>query len=257
MSERPHLFVGVPAIDGKVTVELRRYLSGLEVTAALGQLPFTVSTAEVTGVAPVEYARNVLCSMALGTPADRILLIDADMTPEPTTSRLLYNDADIAVPRMYRFRHHGKNGIHQGPPELACCATVFEDGERLDLIPELDAKSMFKLDACGTGCIMIRRKVLEDPKMRVGEDEGDVPAIFHMERNSVGRITEWEDVDFSLRASRLGYSVVVDMAARCGHKKTVNLDSIAELVYARPERGEKRVTPDASIMDGIREEVAQ
>lgn len=251
---RPHLFVGIPSIDGRVTVELRRYLTSLEVCAAMGTLPFTVSTAEVTGIAPVEYARNVLCGMALSTPADRIVLIDADMKPEPTASRVLFSQADITVPRMYRFRHHGKNGIHQGPPELAACATVVRDGARLDLIPEFDAKDAHRVDACGTGFIMIRRHVLDDPRMRVGEAEDDVPAIFRMTRNAVGRITEWEDFDFSFRASRLGYVVVVDFAARCGHSKTLDLDSVAELAYTKPERGEIRTVPPASIMDRPQEE---
>ena len=249
--KKPHLFVGVPSIDGKITVELHRYLQALTYAAATGSLPFTISTAEVTGVAPVEYARNVLCGMALNTPAERIVLIDADMIPDANVSRLLNSDADIVVPRMYRFRHHGKNGIHDGPPELTCCATVVEaSGERLDLTPEIDAEGCYKVDFCGTGFIVIKRAVLDDPKMRVGESEGDVPAIFRMTRNDVGRITTWEDVDFSSRATKLGYTVAVDFGARCGHKKTLDLDSIAELVYTRPERGEKRKTPSASIMDG-------
>ena len=248
--ERPHIFVGVPSIDGKMTVELQRYLQALTYAAATGSAPFTVSTAEVTGVAPVEYARNVLCGMAIDAKADLVVMIDADMKPDATVSRLFNSDADIIVPRMYRFRHHGKNGIHQGPPELTCCATIVEpNGERLDLTPELDAQGVYKVDFCGTGFIVIKRAVLDDPKMRVGKSEGSVPAIFRMTRNDVGRITTWEDVDFSKRATEQGYTVAVDFGARCGHNKTLDLDSIAELVYTRPERGEKRKTPEASIMD--------
>lgn len=254
--QKPHLFVGVPAVDGRVTVELMRYIGGLQTMAAMGALPFTVSTAEVTGIAPVEYARNVLCGMALGTVADRILLIDADMTPEPTVTRLLVNQGDIVVPRMYRFRHHGKNGIHQGPPELTCCATLIRKDGRFDLTPEPDTNKCVAVDAVGTGCIMIKRAVLDDPKMRVGDDEDDVPAIFRMKRNDVGRITEWEDVDFSYRATKLGYRVFADFGARCGHNKTLNLDSVAELVYNPPKRGEIRKTPEASIMDRLHEEVS-
>lgn len=248
-SKRPHLFVGIPSIDGRVSVELRRYLSGLESTAMSGMLPFTVGVAEVTGLAPVQYARNVLCGMALRSGADLIMMIDADMKPTPSMSRILFSDADVIVPRMYRFRHHGVNGIHDGPPELAACATVVKGKERLDVIPEYDAAGLHRIDACGTGCIVIKRAVLDDKRMRVGPDEDGVPAIFQMKYSSTGRITEWEDVDFSLRATKAGYTVAVDFGARCGHMKTLDLDSVAELLHTAPQRGEKRITPEPSIMD--------
>jgi hypothetical protein len=79
---------------------------------------------------------------------------------------------------------------------------------------------------------MIRRHVLEDPRMRCGASDPDgTPALFRMLQTDTGRITEWEDVDFTLRAHRLGYTVAVDLGSRCGHMKTVNLDAVAELVH--------------------------
>lgn len=246
--DRPHYFIGVPAVDGKVSVELHRYLSALSVCAVTGEIPFTVNIAIVTGVAPVEYARNTLMAMALSTPASKIAMIDADMLPEPSATNLFVQDHfDIIVPRMYRFRHHGTGMGHDASkPELACCATVVQGEDRYDLVPKLNARGAMPIDACGTGFIVINRAVLEDERMKVGETDFDgVPAIFRMTRAASGRITEWEDVDFSLRASRLGYKVGVDFSARCGHRKTVNLDAIAELTQI-----EERAVPLDSALAG-------
>lgn len=239
MSDKPHLFIGVPSKGGKVTVELHRWLTAMNVCAATGELPFTITEGDVTGLAPVHFARNALMKMALATPAERVLTIDDDMIPTETTARILLSDADICVSRMYRFRHHGPEGMDgedAKPPELAACATYVKlmggKETRFDIVPRFDAAGLVKVDAVGTGCISVKRKVLEDPHMRVGPDDEDgTPALYRMLYTATGRITEWEDIDFTLRASRLGYSVAADFGSRCGHFKTVNLDAVAELVH--------------------------
>jgi hypothetical protein len=237
---KPHLFVGVPSFGGKMSVELHRWLTALEVCGAMGQAPFTVSMGIVTGVSPVQYARNVLLRIALETPAARIVLIDDDMLPDSTTMSVIMSDADICVPRMYRFRHNGPDAFSAAegrPPEIAACATYVKDlgngtSERSDIVPRYDATGAVAVDACGTGFMMIKRCVLDDPRMRVGLDDADgTPAIFRMVQSETGKITDWEDVDFSLRASRLGYTVVADFGAHCGHRKAINLDAVAELMH--------------------------
>jgi hypothetical protein len=233
ITEKPHVFIGVPSLDGRITVELHRYLAALQTLGATGQLPFTVSVGELTGHAPVTYARNVLCAMALQTAAERMVQIDADMLPNDSCSRVLTNfAADIVCPRMFRFRHSGDNGIEDKPPEVAACATLVRDGKRYDVIPKPDS-GLARVNGCGTGFISIARQVLLDPRMRVGPDVDGVPALFKFEYDAVGGITEWEDVDFTLRADALGYSVVADFSAHCGHKKTINLDCVWEMVYGQ------------------------
>lgn len=248
MSTPRHLFVGVPSLSGQISSEVHRYMLGLSGCSIRGELPFTVEEGIVTGMSPVQYARNVLMGMALKSGADRVLLMDADMIPEPSVTRLLFSDADIASARMFRFRHHGEHGVEKGrPPEIAACATIVRGEERFDIVPNADVEGgPVKVDACGTGCIMIRRHVLEDPRIRVGPDDAcegidyPIPALFRMEYTAAGRITEWEDIDFTLRASRLGYTVVVDFGARCGHRKSINLDAVAEL-YRKPDAATERM----------------
>lgn len=233
VTEKPLIFIGIPSIDGRLTVELHRYVAALQALSMVGKLPFVVQTGELTGHAPVTYARNVLCGMALSTPAERMVQIDADMLPNESCSKVLTNfAADIICPRMFRFRHSGADGIEGKPPEIAACATLERDGKRYDVIPKPDS-GLARVDGCGTGFISVARHVLLDPRMRVGPDVDGVPALFKFEYDAVGGITEWEDVDFTLRASKLGYSVVADFSAHCGHKKTINLDCVWDMVYGQ------------------------
>lgn len=242
MDKRPHLLVGVPSKSGDMSVEVHRYLTGLQMCAAADLTGFTVSEGILTGISPVQFARNVLMGQAKACNADAILMIDADMIPEPTVSRLLFIPAAIVAARMFRFRHHGENGENTEAPEIATCATVLRGEERVDLIPKVGSDAIERVHAVGTGCTLIRRAVWEDERMHVGPAETvegydfPIPALFRMVQTQTGRITDWEDVDFSLRASQLGHEVVVDFGAHCGHRKAINLDAVHELIYSKKEQ---------------------
>jgi hypothetical protein len=210
--------------------------------SATGEVPFRVTEFIAEGYSPVHYARNIVAWAARKTDADRVVMIDDDMLPDDTCWKVLNSAADICVPRMFRFRHNGELAINDEenrPPEIATCATLIEgdgqSGKRFDIIPEYGEDAEMQVHAAGTGFISIRREVLDDPRMHVGEtDADDVPALFQMISLPNGRITEWEDVDFTLRAHRLGYKVSAHFGAHCGHRKSINLDAVYEMVYGAP-----------------------
>jgi hypothetical protein len=237
-----HLFIGIPSRDGRLSAALHRWISAFAVMGATGQVPFRVTEFIAEGYSPVHYARNVVTAAALKTDADRIVMIDDDMLPDGTCWKVLNSAADICVPRMFRFRHNGDIAMSEEenrPPEIATCATLVsgegESEKRLDIVPEYGEDAEMQVHAAGTGFISINRAVLDDPRMHVGEADADgVPAIFQMISLPNGRITEWEDVDFTLRAHRLGYTVSAHFGAHCGHRKSINLDAVYEMVYGAP-----------------------
>jgi len=241
MPERPEMFIGIPSHDGKISAPLHVYLSSITALSALGQFPFAVNVCILTGITPVQYARNRLLNIARTTDAERIVLIDDDMLPDETCTRVMFSQADICVPRMYRFRHNGPDALtpeENKPPEIASCATLVtpatetEDEKRFDVLPQWDKGGIFRVQAAGTGFIMIKRKVIEDPRMLVGPPDPDgTPALFQIKYSATGHILEWEDVDFTLRANNLGYVVAADMSAHCGHRKAINLDCVAEMLH--------------------------
>ena len=252
MSAPKHVFIGIPSRDGRISAALHRWISAFAVMGATGQVPFRVTEFIAEGYSPVHYARNIVTWAALKTDADRIVMIDDDMLPDATCWKVLNSEADICVPRMFRFRHNGELAISEAenrPPEIATCATfVTGDGDlekRFDIVPKHGADAEIEVHAVGTGFISIRRAVLEDQRMHVGEADGEgVPAVFRMISLPNGRITEWEDVDFTLRAHRLGYSVSAHFGAHCGHRKSINLDAVFDMVYGAPR-------PQETVIAGV------
>ena len=56
---------------------------------------------------------------------------------------------------------------------------------------------VLEVDATGMGMTVIRRELLEDPNMRLGEDSDcDSPAIFRTPRALNGKLLATEDIDF-------------------------------------------------------------
>jgi hypothetical protein len=75
------------------------------------------------------------------------------------------------------------------------------------------------------GSTVIRREVLEDPGMRLGDDSHcDSPAIFRTPLDLNGKTLSTEDIDFCERAKKLGYSVKVKLDVVGGHRKLVDLN---------------------------------
>lgn len=247
MAAPKHIFIGIPSRDGKLSTALHKWVSSLCAMSATEQVPFRVTEFIAEGYSPVHYARNIICGAARKTDADLIVQIDDDMLPDETTWQVLKSDADICVPRMFRFRHNGPLAPSEEddrPPEIATCSTGVKviDGveHRYDFIPTPDAVGEMDIQAAGTGFIAIKRAILEDPRMHLGEPDphDGTPALFRMIQSPTGRITEWEDVDFTLRANRLGYRVAVNWGAHCGHRKSINLDAVFELAYGAPRPAE-------------------
>lgn len=91
----------------------------------------------------------------------------------------------------------------------------------------------------GAANLLIRRKVLQDPRMHLApeyidlagrarsiREEGEAPAVFRMVHKPNGQVLLGEDIDFVHRAFELGYQCVYDPRSAMGHLKTTDLASI-------------------------------
>jgi hypothetical protein len=151
--------------------------------------------------------RNMLVEQFLAEPSLKwILFVDSDMTPEPQTAlRLLSHDVDI-VGALYYSRDGSYTPMYA---EL--------QGEQV----ETSAAGLRKVDWVGTGCMLIRRKVLEamqTPYMEfLGPERG-------------------EDVYFCRKAMRMGFSVYLDTAYCVGHMTAQPIDAEAAMLYSQLPR---------------------
>lgn len=201
---------------------------------------------------PVEYARNVIVGAFLRSKCDKLWFIDEDMLPESSVARLVHHDADIVAARMYKFDHSNpETGVTVG---LGLCAmTEKANGMFTPLITIPGTRAVQDADAVGTACTLIARHVIEDKRMwsdnvyttidgktvdgNVDSGEMDyAPAIFRTPRSASGIQIIGEDLDFCKRARALGYSVMVDLNAVCGHFKTINIDQAGYLAQEVAQR---------------------
>jgi hypothetical protein len=151
--------------------------------------------------------RNTLIDRFLTQPQlEWILFVDSDMTPDPeTTCQLLSHNVDV-VGALYYSR----------------------DGKYMPMYGELPDQrggrtttGLRKVDWVGTGCMLIRKKVLE--AMQPPYMEFLAPGIA-------------EDVYFCRKAMNLGFGVYVDTAHCVGHMSAAPIDAEAAMLYGHLPR---------------------
>jgi hypothetical protein len=252
--EKEHIHVAVPTINNYVTASLSGFISELVRLSADPRIPYIFTCDTLVGLFPVSFARNVCVGRFLKIGASRLWFIDADMIPTTDSVRLLSVDADICAGRMFRFDH--ANIESETSVGVALCAFHNDPdgtGKFYPIVPQEGDQMVQEVDALGTGSMLIRRKVLEDRRLW-GEtkytgidgkehdldDEKDTPRwgppVFGFPSKPNGCPQLGEDMDFCRRAKALGYTLKVDLGAKFGHYKPVDLDQVVDLSCVALER---------------------
>jgi hypothetical protein len=246
------IFIAVPTMSNRATIAIFQFLATVDRLSLLADFPYKFSWQVANGRRPVEYARNWLTGVFLTkTDAEAIWFLDEDMIPTESSLELLAVDADIVAGRAWAFDH--QNGSKA--PGLKLCLFQYNqlgDYKFNPIIPKID-DSVVDVVAAGTATMLIRRKVIEDPRMRLPqsyigldgnphdlteetEDEAWAPPIFRTTYKPNGQILRGEDLDFCLRATECGFSVKAHVGAQFGHLKEVNLDDVAMLAELTARR---------------------
>jgi hypothetical protein len=231
------IMLGIPTLDFSIQTQLASFLLEL-CTGKVDPSTFRFEVCFVAGVAPVAFARNTLVGAFLQSRADALWFIDADITPTPAVLRMLEIDADIVSGRAPIVRP-GDDGelviVHAAFAERLASGGFTYAGTGAQPLP---------IVACGAGCLLIRRAVLEDPRLRLSphyvspidepctleDDPVAAPAIFRTPTKPNGEPLIGEDMDFVYRAHRLGYQCAFDAAAACGHVKRVDLAGVEAMI---------------------------
>ena len=135
-----------------------------------------------------------------------LLFLDSDMTPEPETAcRLLSHNVDI-VGALY-FSRDGRYVPMFSEVDVGFSSVLVSSCNPTDV--SASARDLRQVDWVGTGCMLIRRRVLE--AMRPPYMEFGAPGL-------------GEDVVFCRRARELGFGVYVDASHCVGHLMTAPVD---------------------------------
>jgi len=101
--------------------------------------------------------------------------------------------------------------------------TIFQDTPA-GFVPldKYDKNAIFEIEACGTGCLLVHRSVLE--KMREQADSHQSTEWCWFWDGPINGIWTGEDLIFSRRVRQLGYPIFVNTAAILPHQKYYWLD---------------------------------
>ena len=189
---------------------------------------------------PMPHVQNVMATSFMKSEYKKLWMIDSDMVPRENIFSLLDMDADIVGP-LYPRSHMG---FIEEQPRVSFCAYRYKDVFDVDTFedywPEVGT-GVQDVSVVGTGCMIVKRRVFEDADMVLGRewthmdgslrDDTDEELIpyFRNTYSAVGKYKGGNDVDFCLRARRLGYDVQVNTNVLCGHRKSIDLSILVKL----------------------------
>lgn len=142
---------------------------------------------------------------------DFLLSIDTDNPPTRNILDDVFLDKDVIGFPTPVWHWTGQ----QGERPIYFNAYVSKDDGYTEFRPQ---EGLRRVDAVGTGCILIARRVLEDPVMRM--------APFQRTFHSDGRVEKGNDIAFCERATKRGFEIWCDFERPCQHFVEVEMTEV-------------------------------
>lgn len=200
MSSQPSILLAVPTAGGvhEQTAATVAHLAARPASA------YQVTLAFVRG-RPHDYARNAAVRAFIRSPHSHLMFIDSDVEPPlDVIDRLLALDVPVAT---------GCYPVGVGQVKWALCQK--DDAGGYHCLSHLPSAEPFVVDACGAGCLLIRR----DAATTLGW-----PWFKWVERADGYQMGE--DVFFGRRCAERGVPIIAEPGVLCKHYKTIDLLSL-------------------------------
>lgn len=167
-----------------------------------GWVPSGTIVENVEGSAPA-YQRNLVIKQAIARRPELAWVFFVD------TDQILYDDT---VPRMLSHDVPLVSAVicHRLWPFRLTAFWSTEPVQRVE-IKELPPDGLVKLAACGTGCLLIKREVLDA-----------VPEPWFQAGQINNQLTQ-EDIYFTMQAAKAGFPPMLDCKLRIGHIAEVSI----------------------------------
>ncbi len=160
---------------------------------------------EYPNLKPIQNNRNDIVKRFLKTDRDFLLMIDSDIVPNKNPLELIQYNKDIIGLLCPTWKNN----------EIVWLAMdKINDGWKMSA--KLNNKGLVKIDAIGTGAILIKRKVLEVVK-----------TPFSILWNKDGTMDTGLDFAFCDKAVKLGYKIYFHSDYYCSHYMYFNYLNLA------------------------------
>lgn len=159
---------------------------------------------------PISSNRCMIVKRFLETDCTHLLMIDDDVVPLHNPCEMVFIDRDVvASPALVRSAGQMLNWTAYVPH------TAGEGYSAVDLDSIDDMFDVLEVAVVGTGCIMVKREVLENVKQP-----------FHSEFDDDGVQKYGTDFAFCRRATDAGYKVYTTTHRRCEHFKQIGFSDM-------------------------------
>lgn len=163
---------------------------------------------------PITNNRNSIVQKFLAQKEyDFLMMIDDDIIPPPNIMKLVDFDKDIIVPLMF---------VMQEGKVLPLYLKQAKDGQLEFHREYLEKQGLVPVDATGTGCIILSRKILEAMKHP-----------FRNEYDSDGIKKLGNDLSFCLRARKLGFQPYIHLDYVADHHSVCSLRELYYLILQK------------------------
>lgn len=161
----------------------------------------------------VASGRNRIVRKFLETNADALVMVDDDVIPTPGfVEKLLEAKYDVvgAPVAIAKLPQH---------PLFLNVFDVEDNGAIVNVPPQTTGHQ--RVDAVGSGCILIHRRVLEDHRMK---------RPFDQQLNENGEILVGQDLEFCRRVRAFGYTIGVNWEVVCDHYVSLHLNAAQQMI---------------------------
>ena len=202
------VFIGIPSVNGTITSGLAKFLLNLQqyyyqkINLMIVFEDFTV---------PHDAARNMLIKKFLETDANYFMGIDADVIPPSDSMQKLIGHNKDFISAIVHKACANKKKIEAIPTIMIKEENIFIERP----VSKYYNESVIKIDSCGTGCFLAKRKVFETIKKP-----------FEFTYNNDGIVTMSEDLNFCLKLQKAGFKIYADTSIICKHIKMIDISSI-------------------------------
>ena len=150
---------------------------------------------------PIPSNRNRIIKKFLETDNDYLMMVDSDITPPKNILAILNSNKEIISPMCFVMKDVDKitNAVNKVKREYK-------------VITEFD-KGINEVDAVGTGCIFIKRNIIEKMKK----------PLFKYKYNKEGILSNGEDFNFCDNAKKEGFKIFYDTRYIVNHRTTTIL----------------------------------
>jgi hypothetical protein len=163
---------------------------------------------------PISHNRNKIVQKFLSLKKyDYLLMIDDDVTPPGNIVDLADFQVDVISPIMFTMQKR----------EVAPLAVKRTKDGKYSTMNLKGNEGLLEVDATGSGCMFIKREVLEHP---------DLKNPFQNHYDADGIKTTGLDFNFCTRAKKAGFRVYVHTDYVAGHFAEVDLKDIYEITVA-------------------------